>query len=694
MNKNTSKYQSKSRSKSKNKENNNNQMIKTKTILNEPPKNSSRRPKPKRNAYMFFALAMRDKIEEELQKKQHNLVTGKEVTTELSSRYKQLKISEIKKYLDLENKDRLRWEKQNEDFETKGFWIEKDDDNDKNNSNKSNKHDKFEVTETSFLTKKKKSSGSLNKNKNINKSATKSSTKSATKSINKSVKSNKKKSEKKKTKEESSDDEIEIKASSNTGSKVVRKDTNIVINQNVLVQGHEYVNVYDIYKFVSLLGEGSFGTVEKVIHKKTGIVRALKRINKRNQISTELEIKNEIEILKKLDHPNIVKIFEFYNSTENYYIVTEFCKDGELFDYLAKNGAFKEDQVAYIAYQILSAVYFCHSSNILHRDLKPENILIESINKNGYLDVKLIDFGIAKIFEKNKTENEIVGTSYYMAPEVLNGGHSEKCDLWSIGVIIYVLLNNQVPFEGDELEDIYKNIRKGVYKIKGTALQSCSPEIKDIIAQLLEMNPNKRLTAQKALNHEWFTKMGIKDILFETAKLNIKTNLNKFANYKKGFKLQQAAIAFIVHNMPPNDEIRNIYSTFKMLDENGDGRITKKELLKGLKLHNPTLDITKDTIDYIFNSIDSDKNGYLEYEEFTRVLIDKKNLMTNEILKFAFNFFDNDGSGDITREELEDIFGNINSDKLEKLIAEVDTDGNGKISFKEFKTMMCKIISE
>ena len=208
------------------------------------------------------------------------------------------------------------------------------------------------------------------------------------------------------------------------------------------------------------------------------------------------------------------------------------------------------------------------------------------------------------------------------------------------------------------------------------------------------MNPEKRLTAEQALHHEWFDKMGIKDILFATAKLNVKTNLNKLATYRKGLKLQQAAIAFIVHNMPPNEEIRNINSTFRIIDENGDGRITKQELIKGFKLYNPSLENPDEEVEKLFNSIDTDNNGYLEYEEFTRVLINKKNLMTEEILRFSFNFFDKDGNGEITEVELEEIFGHRNSDKLGKLVEEVDMDKNGRITFEEFKNMMVKIITD
>ena len=291
-------------------------------------------------------------------------------------------------------------------------------------------------------------------------------------------------------------------------------------------------------------------------------------------------------------------------------------------------------------------------------------------------------------------EKRQIGSSYYMAPEVLNKSYTEKCDIWSVGVILFILLTKQPPFGGKTDDIIYSKIKRGIYYIDGTPIQYCSSELKDLLSKLLEMNPEKRLTAEKALNHEWFVKMGTKELLFASAKMNIKTNLTKLATYRKGFKLQQAAIAFIVHNMPPNDEIRNINSTFRLIDENGDGRITKNELIKGFKIHNLNIKNPEEEVEKLFLSIDTDNNGYLEYEEFTRVLINKRNLMTEEILKFSFKFFDKDGNGEITESELEGIFGKRNSDKLEKLVEEVDTDKNGKITFNEFKQMMVKIIED
>ena len=206
-----------------------------------------------------------------------------------------------------------------------------------------------------------------------------------------------------------------------------------------------------------------------------------KRKNKSNE---EKEILNEIEILKKLDHPKILKIIDFYSKVKKYYIITEYCPEGELFNEIIKVGRFDEGQTAFIINQILKAICYCHRNQIIHRDIKPENIMITKREKNGCLQVKLIDFGTAKIFEKGQSENRYVGSSYYMAPEVLKRKYDEKCDLWSIGVILYILLTGRPPFDGNDDEEILKNVEIGVYDKTSYPFPSLSSYAKDLINKL------------------------------------------------------------------------------------------------------------------------------------------------------------------------------------------------------------------
>jgi len=479
------------------------------------------------------------------------------------------------------------------------------------------------------------------------------------------------------------------------------KNTEVLIDQNTLVKQGTLVKKGDLetltnYKTISKLGEGTFAKVDKVLHIPTNQYRAMKKIDKKQQIFSEEEIKNEIDILKKLDHLNIVKIFEFYTTRDHYYLLTEFCTGGELFDHIIRRGPFKESQAAYIMYQILSAIYFCHSSNIIHRDLKPENILVQEVKDNNYLDIKIIDFGTAKLFDKTKSEKKRIGSSSYMAPEVILKNYTEKCDLWSCGVILYILLTKEQPFNGDSDEEIFDRIKHFKFDPKDSALikNKVSSDAINLMSSLLEKNYEKRASAEKALKHNWFNIQKTKELLYSIAKQNIKSMLTKISNYNPAFRLQQVAVAFIVHNLAQNDEIRKIFSTFQMIDDNGDGRLSKKEVIKGLQIYNPNIVNPAQEAEKIFTNVDTDKNGFLEFEEFARVLIDKKKIITNEILKFAFDFFDKDGSGEITLEELSETFGELNHSKLKEIIEEIDINKDGFISFHEFKIMMIKILDQ
>ena len=176
------------------------------------------------------------------------------------------------------------------------------------------------------------------------------------------------------------------------------------------------------YTIIKELGSGSFATVHLVEHKTTKVVRAMKAIKKGagfdNDEDNELEIINEINILMKLDHPNIVKIFEFYNSPTPYYLITEYYEGGSLFDLINKNKAFTEIQASYIMHQLFSVVNYCHKMKIIHRDLKPENILVNK-NENGFVKIKICEFGTSLCFKRGEIQDKIVGSIYYIEPEVL-----------------------------------------------------------------------------------------------------------------------------------------------------------------------------------------------------------------------------------------------------------------------------------
>lgn len=475
--------------------------------------------------------------------------------------------------------------------------------------------------------------------------------------------------------------------------KDIRVDNDIIVNR---VDGLPSEN-YDIKK---RLGEGSYGVVWRVEHRQTGLPRAMKKIikNPKSRKESEAEILNEIDILKRMDHPNIVKIFEFYNTPEGYYLITEYCGGGELFQEIVDHAPFSELIAASIMYQIFSAVNYCHNINIIHRDLKPENILIEKKEAKKY-DIKIIDFGTAKLYEKNKSEKKVIGSSYYIAPEVLFENYNHMCDLWSCGVIMYILLSSKPPFSGKSDQVILEKIKVGKYNMQIKQFETVSSEAKDLITCLLQKNPGKRLTAAKALEHPWFKKFNIKSDAIETDVEKIKQSLENIKKYNPSLKLQQVVIAYLVHNIPQLQTIREAYKIFLTYDENLDGKITKKEMVKVFKNLLHINSKAEEEVEAIFKKLDNDNNGYIEYEEFVRASINKDIFIKEEILQFAFKFFDKDGNGEITIDELKAVFcigkdTEISENVFNGILDKIDTDGNKEISYEEFKTMMEKIIMD
>jgi calcium-dependent protein kinase len=275
----------------------------------------------------------------------------------------------------------------------------------------------------------------------------------------------------------------------------------IVINKSNFIS-YKTGSITKEYTFGKSLGSGSFGTVRLATHKLTGQTRAVKILKKSEQDEEKLFL--EVDILSKLSHPNIMLIYEFFDDNTNFYIVSEFCSGGELFDTISEKGIFTEKEAASIMKQIISAVCYSHTNNIVHRDLKPENILLEE--KSNDPIIKIIDWGGARYFIKNKKMTKVSGTPYYIAPEVLNEIYDEKCDIWSCGVILYILLCGYPPFNGETDTDIMKAVKKGSFEFPAEEWSTVSKNAKDLVAKMLTYDPKNRYTAIQCLSHDWFKK--------------------------------------------------------------------------------------------------------------------------------------------------------------------------------------------
>ena len=461
-------------------------------------------------------------------------------------------------------------------------------------------------------------------------------------------------------------------------------------------------NPNDKYIIGKKIGAGSYGTVYEATNIVFKSKVAMKMIIKQENMKPTF-IKNEIDILKKLSHPNIVRIYEFYESTNCFYLINEFCDQGELYNYI-NNSLLNEQQLSIIFYQVFSGLCYLHENNILHRDIKPENILIskkeQDLNtKEEYFWIKIIDFGTAKIFEKGEREKKIVGSAYYIAPEVLDQNYNEKCDTWSVGVILYMFLVGRAPFDGYNNEEIINSIRTKNYDENNPKLLEHSAEVRDLINNLLDKNTEKRFSAKEALNHGWFKKFNGRKLFANFSKSDIEPFINNLFNYPLLSKIQQLVIAFLVHNMPTTDIFGNILKIYRHFNELGDCKLTKEELIKGLSNYRDEREVKK-IVGTLFICLDGDNNGYIEYEEFLRACVDKKEIFSENNLKCAFKFLDQNGSGKLNSQKILFALTNkeYNSDKkyeiaIEKDINDVDEDGDGEINFDEFKKLIfCNLI--
>ena len=463
-------------------------------------------------------------------------------------------------------------------------------------------------------------------------------------------------------------------------------------------------DLYSNYELCNYIGKGGFGRVYKVRHKLSNQYRAMKIIQcKSSSEQHTLAINKEINILKNLDHPNIIKVYEFYSSEKYVYIINELCTGGELFDKIVDVKHFSESVACYIMRQLLSAIAYCHEKGVIHRDLKPENILIESSEEKNkdFFNIKVIDFGTCEILKKKKLTEQI-GTSFYIAPEVLKNGYNEKCDLWSCGVILYILLCGSPPFYGKNEKEIFKKILDGNFTFRHKIWNKISTEAKNLVLKLLQVNPTKRISAQEALDDVWFQKnFSINNPLENSHNSNnYKLFIKNITEFCAEQKLQQATLAFLVHNFAPKEELDELKKIFFAFDKNGDGKLSKEEFVKGLTNNNTNLNTilkSDSSIEGLLKNIDSDNNGYIGFEEFLIASINKEKILTEKNLKLAFNVFDRDKSGGISQNELKYILGehNVNAKEhlWQKMIEQIDLNQDGQISYEEFHKMMMDVIN-
>ncbi|XP_034851333.1 serine/threonine-protein kinase 33 isoform X4 [Mirounga leonina] len=271
--------------------------------------------------------------------------------------------------------------------------------------------------------------------------------------------------------------------------------------------------IQEFYTFGKILGQGSFGMVIEATDKETETKWAIKKVNKDKAGSSAVKLlEREVNILKSVKHEHIIHLEQVFETPKKMYLVMELCEDGELKEILDRKGHFSENETRWIIQSLASAIAYLHNKDIVHRDLKLENIMVKSSfiddNNEMNLNIKVTDFGLA-VKKHGRSEAMLqttCGTPIYMAPEVINAhDYSQQCDIWSIGVIMYLLLCGEPPFLASSEEKLFELIRKGELHFEDPVWESISDCAKSVLKQLMKVDPAHRITAKELLDNQWIT---------------------------------------------------------------------------------------------------------------------------------------------------------------------------------------------
>ncbi|XP_062006217.1 calcium-dependent protein kinase 20-like [Rosa rugosa] len=449
------------------------------------------------------------------------------------------------------------------------------------------------------------------------------------------------------------------------------------------VLGRKTGNIKDLYSLGRKLGQGQFGTTFLCVEKRTNKEFACKSIAKRKLTTQEdvEDVRREIQIMHHLaGHPNVIQIVGAHEDAVAVHVIMELCAGGELFDRIIQRGHYTERKAAKLAKIIVGVVEACHSLGVMHRDLKPENFLF--VDQEEEAPLKTIDFGLSVFFRPGETFTDVVGSPYYVAPEVLRKNYGQACDVWSAGVIIYILLSGVPPFWDETEQGIFEQVLKGELDFISEPWPSISESAKDLVRRMLMRDPKKRITAHEVLRHPWVQVDGVApDKPLDSAVL---TRLKQFSAMNK---LKKIAIRVIAESLS-EEEIAGLKEMFKMIDTDNSGHITLEELKTGLE--RVGADLKDSEITWLMQSADVDNSGTIDYGEFIAAMLHLNKIQKEDHLFAAFSYFDKDGSGYITRDELQQAcekFG-LQDVQLDDIIREVDQDNDGRIDYSEFVAMM------
>eukprot|EP00980_Cylindrotheca_fusiformis_P027545 scaffold21033_cov168-Cylindrotheca_fusiformis.AAC.2 len=435
------------------------------------------------------------------------------------------------------------------------------------------------------------------------------------------------------------------------------------------------------------LGHGHYGVVRKCMDRESKEWFAIKSIRK-SKVSKIEVLMREIQILKEVKHPNIIALIDVFEDSKYLHLVTELCTGGELFDRIiaktqSAEGHFSEHDAAQLVRDILDAIAYCHDvKGIVHRDLKPENFLFLTEAEDA--PIKIIDFGLSRHNDVNqgimKTK---VGTPYYVAPEVLRRQYTKSCDIWSIGVITYILLCGYPPFYGDSDAEIFDSVRTGKFDFPSPEWDNISSTAKAFVRYLLQKDPKARPTAAQAMNHNWIV-MHLDEGQSKANEPSLLRNTDRSTTFQKFLamqKLKKAALVAIASNLT-QAEVGSLGDIFRRIDQTGDGVMTLTELDDAISQGRVPQEIQAD-INALKEELELSDTDTLNWKAFLAATVDKNLVIREDKIKFAFDHFKHSDTDHLI---LEDFVAIFESEAQAKEIFEfLDSDCDGKVSFEDFR---------
>lgn len=450
-------------------------------------------------------------------------------------------------------------------------------------------------------------------------------------------------------------------------------------------------DIAEVYVFdKASVGAGHYGSVWRAKHKlNKQKIFAVKSVNKTKLNGNVSLFKNELELLRFSDHPHLVRFFEIYQDFGKYYFILEFCDGGDLTTRIMKEGAMSEEDARYIMFQALLAINHLHACGIVHRDIKADNYLFKTTEADS--DMKLTDFGLSKYFQPGSKMHSMVGTPFYVAPEVVEKrGYNEKIDLWSIGVVFYMLVTAEFPFRGITNNQTFDRIKRGEYSMTASKqLMSMSQEGKALLKKLLERDPAIRVSAREALRDPWFTRLNVERFNLGKNSLS-KQLLERLKSGKQLSRLAKEIIRLMVILYDDDSSLLQLKYAYSYIDVLNNGILRSVELLKVADEMGEPMSIRE--ADALIASLGLRSKKALGYTDFLVAGVHPSFYTAETRMKQAFKLLDIDCDGFLSASDLIEYFARIgveiNSAFSVSLFSEVNS--SEKLSYDQIKQELQK----